>query len=108
MVVQTPNAAKFRPAVTRGARDVSTVQKFKLPEMWTKIHQNPLKSITHQCPHYPNFHRAPPNDVREKRCKYYILEHFSDPVGPLGQNSPVTALMHNKARTIRVPNFVPF
>jgi len=78
-----------------------------LPKNWTKVHQNPSRSATRtNARHYAKFHRAPPNDVREKRFNFFSI---LAPLGkPLGRSSPISASMYSKARSTNVPNFVPF
>jgi len=60
-------------------------------------------------PHCAKFHRTRPNDVWEKRYKFLRPSVFWRPGGPLGLKlTEVSAVMYSKARTINVPNFIPF
>ena len=51
------------------------------------------------------FHRCGPNDVQEKRYKFYTL-HFFGPKGPLGRSSPVWVVTYSKAPSITLPKFL--
>jgi len=78
-------------------------------DLRTKVHQIRGISANWLHPNTAKFHHTRPNDVREKRYKNFRPFSILAPDGdPLGQTSPISALMDSKARTNNVPNFVLF
>jgi len=58
-----------------------------------------------QTPNDAKFHRARPNDRREKLTKIFTHSVFSfgAPGGPQGQNAPIFALTYSKTPSIKIP-----
>jgi len=59
--------------------------------------------------HRAKFHRAPPNDVQEKRYNFFTpFSTLTAQGDPLYKSSPILAMMHSKAPSTNLPNFVDF
>jgi len=61
--------------------------KFVLPEKWTKVQQNPLKSVTHQC-----LYLCQISSRSAKRCMRKALQFFYTFGAPGGPGSKFTDL----------------
>jgi len=80
-LARAPNAAKFRRASTSNVRDFRC-RKFVLQEKWTKVHRNPIRFATHQCPlSCQILLRSVKPCTRKVLQFFYTLQYFGAPGG---------------------------
>ena len=107
---QGPTFYRCSTQPTRTVQD-NCCRKFVLPQKWTKVYQNRRWPAMYKCPLSCQI-----SSHSAKQCMTNVLQIFYTfqysgkfvQRDPLGQSSPILAVMYNRAPSINLLNDVPF